>query len=494
MRSSILAVGVALGAGLGVFASPTPPPESGFDERSEMRDVFKKLKASANTDWQPCHYWFQCMVLRMPLDHDDSSLGTVAIGFVKSPADEKSKDPQDILFNPGGPGASGIEVMVDGIDAIRQRLGWEHNIESSAIDVLKLRPDEIRPPEWLAQSKGEDPSTSQLWYYGASYGPILGAAFADRCPRRVGRLILDSVPDAEAYFSGDWTANIVDADRDLEEFFSLCQEAGPSSCKFWDHSVSRIKQRFNAINAKLATWTTHIENGGYFFNSRDFRQSVSKAIHDPKNYFSTLASFLADLERAIQRGFRERDEIESLDELNPRGLLYDGLDFEARFFIACTDADGRHNLSSFNDFIIHVNTEYNTSRYMGEGLASAAAMCRHMSIRAPRSQVVYPERLGVNTTANPILFLSISIDPVTPIQGARKMTKKFRGSRLLEQQGIGHTTFSGDSPCTEDVVQRYLKNASLPPEVFICRGDGNPFRWSGVRRTTLVGFPGVSFV
>ncbi|KAL5391521.1 hypothetical protein PMIN04_007562 [Paraphaeosphaeria minitans] len=130
MRSSILAVGVALGAGLGVFASPTPPPESGFDERSEMRDVFKKLKASANTDWQPCHYWFQCMVLRMPLDHDDSSLGTVAIGFVKSPADEKSKDPQDILFNPGGPGASGIEVMVDGIDAIRQRLGWEHNIVS----------------------------------------------------------------------------------------------------------------------------------------------------------------------------------------------------------------------------------------------------------------------------------------------------------------------------------------------------------------------------
>jgi hypothetical protein len=66
-------------------------------------------------------------------------------------------------------------------------------------------------------------------------------------------------------------------------------------------------------------------------------------------------------------------------------------------------------------------------------------------------------------TANPILFLSNTYDPVTPLRAAVKMALKFKGAGLLEQEALGHCTLAVVSRCTANVVRKYLAAGEVPP-------------------------------
>ena len=66
-------------------------------------------------------------------------------------------------------------------------------------------------------------------------------------------------------------------------------------------------------------------------------------------------------------------------------------------------------------------------------------------------------------TANPVLFLSNTYDPVTPLRAAVKMALKFKGAGLLEQEAQGHCTISAVSRCTANVIREYLATGEVPP-------------------------------
>lgn len=66
-------------------------------------------------------------------------------------------------------------------------------------------------------------------------------------------------------------------------------------------------------------------------------------------------------------------------------------------------------------------------------------------------------------TAHPILFMSNTYDPVTPLRAAVKMALKFKGAGLLEQLAQGHCTISTASICTAKVVRDYVTSGKLPP-------------------------------
>ncbi len=66
-------------------------------------------------------------------------------------------------------------------------------------------------------------------------------------------------------------------------------------------------------------------------------------------------------------------------------------------------------------------------------------------------------------TANPILFLSNTYDPVTPLRAAVKMALKFKGAGLLEQMSQGHCTISTVSLCTAKIIKEYIASGKVPP-------------------------------
>ncbi|KAF2035619.1 hypothetical protein EK21DRAFT_96813 [Setomelanomma holmii] len=336
--------------------------------------------------------------------------------------------------------------------------------------------------EVLAKSKGQDPTTSQLWYYGASYGSVLGTTYAALFPDRIGRLVVDGIVDGEDYYQGRWTTNIDDADKAFQYFFQTCYDEGKNgSCAFWDESPEAIEKRFDAVLDDISNNPIPVAlDVPAIVTVSDLKNLMTSVPYNPLDTFPVLANILVDLEQrnatlvAQLLGIGiQQDSCKIVPELIE--------DTEPRQFIACTDANGRFNLSTYDAWVDHANDLIKRSKYLGEAWASGTSVaCRKLDIKAPKSQIFegYP---SANKTSNPLLFISTEIDPVTPLAAAQKMAKRFGGAKLLVQESVGHTSISSVSECTYGVMKRYFSDTlELPEDGKRCENDRVPFKNPGV--------------
>jgi hypothetical protein len=65
-------------------------------------------------------------------------------------------------------------------------------------------------------------------------------------------------------------------------------------------------------------------------------------------------------------------------------------------------------------------------------------------------------------TSYPLMFLSNTADPVTPLFAGVKMARKFVGAGLLELQSEGHCSLAAASRCTLKKVRRYFEEGVVP--------------------------------
>ncbi|KAL6239945.1 hypothetical protein BDW75DRAFT_70176 [Aspergillus navahoensis] len=99
-------------------------------------------------------------------------------------------------------------------------------------------------PEAETDGEREREREGKLWYYGLSYGTVLGATFAHFFPDRIERMILDRFVDAEDYLlSLRWRSNLYNADKaPLDSFTESCLQArGKESCAFCGPSAPNIR-------------------------------------------------------------------------------------------------------------------------------------------------------------------------------------------------------------------------------------------------------------
>jgi hypothetical protein len=78
----------------------------------------------------------------------------------------------------------------------------------------------------------------------------------------------------------------------------------------------------------------------------------------------------------------------------------------------------------------------------------------------PRYHPEYPRV----KTANPILVLSTTFDPICPLVSAKKAHNSFEDAGFLEQKSYGHCTVSMPSLCTMKYVKAYFSEGILPPK------------------------------
>ncbi|MGW9431201.1 alpha/beta fold hydrolase, partial [Streptomyces decoyicus] len=206
----------------------------------------------------------ECARLEVPRDYGDPGRSTMQVQLIRLKATGPGKRLGSLVLNPGGPGASGVNYLIDSGSAFA-RLGQRYDIVSfdprgtghtepvscgsklapppgTGADSLAAKekrineacgrysggllkwvgtPDVARDMDVLRAAVRDD----KLNYLGFSYGTKLGAVYAHEFPRKVGRMVLDSVEDPT---KNAWQTALSQArgfQRALDEFSAGCVRA-----------------------------------------------------------------------------------------------------------------------------------------------------------------------------------------------------------------------------------------------------------------------------
>jgi hypothetical protein len=84
-------------------------------------------------------------------------------------------------------------------------------------------------------------------------------------------------------------------------------------------------------------------------------------------------------------------------------------------------------------------------------------------------------------TSFPLLVLSNTLDPVTPLGDALDMTRKFANASIVEQDGLGHCSLSCISSCTMAHLRAYLNEGIVPPPPKFKSDTSNDGQWPTCR-------------
>jgi hypothetical protein len=93
----------------------------------------------------------------------------------------------------------------------------------------------------------------------------------------------------------------------------------------------------------------------------------------------------------------------------------------------------------------------------------------------------FNQSISAQNTSYPILFLSNTRDPVTPLRNAEKMSTKFPGSVVFGQDADGHCTIAAPSVCVAKAIKGYFHKGKLPEGGMACKPDGSIFDPFGPR-------------
>lgn len=470
---------------------------------------------------------FECAVLRAPLDHDEPDGPKIDVAVVRLPARDAAGS-RSLLLNPGGPGGSGVDLVVyagPGLhsDAIRDSFDIvsfdPRGIGRSTVlrcfgrpmQQVEIYPDVPYPEtrrELRAWQKGDrrfaaacrdrDPqiidhmSTAnvardmdlirqavgdeQLTFQGFSYGTFLGITYANLFPDKVRAMVLDGVVDPEAWSArGPLSGQVLEqrlgssvaARQTLKEFFRLCDAAGPRRCAF----APRAEKRWNALlEHARRTPITYLQGdleNGYIVTVTD-RLIVSEALGAMYGsmQWASFAEGLAFVEGVA--GLSPSSTRAALAPF-PEQPRYSG--GEGFYGVLCSETN---NPSRFGAWADHART---APAPFGRLWTFRSSPC------AGWPGTDEDRYLGPYTTPTsaPILIASSTFDPATPYAGAKALRRLAPGSRLVTVEGWGHTMYR-TSRCGDRIVNAYLLRVEMPADDRTCTQDADPF--SGRRTGT----------
>jgi pimeloyl-ACP methyl ester carboxylesterase len=337
----------------------------------------------------------------------------------------------------------------------------------------------------VRQALGE----SRLDYYGVSYGSYLGAVYAALFPDLVGRFVVDGVLDPVNWATGQggntglpFTARIRSARGAYEALTSAlteCDRVGPRRCPLAGRA--QVKWRMLVARAKRNRLTWFSERVRY-----DELVGITLSLMYDTDY-SFLGGLLAQLYRenfGVRRsGPSLRYAGSTLDQLRERARDTIRAPYAARVVnaadpflgVACSDT---RNPTRRTDWWTAGRAQDRAFPWFGSLWTWVSAPCGGWSSAASQDAFFGSFRVR---PANPILVVGNSFDPATPVQGARRFTTLFDGSRFLLMDGWGHAALG--NRCVTARFDAYYARGALPREGVVCPKDRPLFSGPGRLRS-----------
>ncbi|KAK1825950.1 Alpha/Beta hydrolase protein [Podospora conica] len=329
---------------------------------------------------------------------------------------------------------------------------------------------------------GEKEGEGKLVYWGFSYGTYLGQVFARMFPERVGRVMLDGVVDAELYETEAWMESLVDADKVVAWFGRTCAEA-KGECALYRNGdgaedvVGRYQGLVERLDREPVVFTHPTFEFPVVLKEVEVRILMFQALYSPIRLFPPLAEVLNALHEEkweVVAGLYA--DLEALCNPPAAGFPMNfAVPSDAQRAVMCADKVKPVNLT-----VAEIQALYGKmSKYsvFADFWTSLTLTCNGWDIFPAKSTFRKQDSKQVKTN-HPLLFMSMTHDPVTPLLAAVKMALNFEDAGLLEVKSVGHATIKAASRCSAKIVREYINDGKLPPPPVVDGDDYLGGKWT----------------
>lgn len=462
--------------------------------------------------WAACGGGFQCATLVVPLDYAHPGGTKIDEAVIRAPATDPSASLGDLVVNPGGPGASGVQFLREGLSifpaAVRARytiVSFDPRGVGSSDPVVCLTPaqvtasydmqpipqDPAQRAALVAAARLEDRACAKreaglipyvgtnnvardldvlraalgerkLTYLGYSYGTYLGTVYDEMFPTHVRAMVLDGAVDPTMDGRQFLTGQALGFQTDFDNFISWCAAQNDQTCPFRAAGAGSagLVAAYDALYARVSQAPLPTDPGAPAMGPGDFFTSVIGAMYDPAQGWPFLGIALeqaeqgsgADLEELFTEysGYGTPDYVNSVD---------------ANTAVNCRDRPWPRHLSTY----VHLATQLAArAPQFGAAIAYSGLSCLDWPL-PPAPRPGDPHALG----APPVVIIGTTRDPATPYAWALALHAELAGSRLITHVGDGHTVYRAGAPaCVVNAVDSYLFSLTLPPVGLTCTGTG----------------------
>ncbi|KAJ4988082.1 hypothetical protein SVAN01_06494 [Stagonosporopsis vannaccii] len=321
---------------------------------------------------------------------------------------------------------------------------------------------------------------AKLQYWGFSYGTFLGSTFASMFPDRVGLAVLDGVVNDFDYNHSLGNGSLIDNEKALESFYSYCLLSGPKVCPLANGTTSTadIKERAQKIVHSLYhnPFVLNSQESPEVITYSDIKSTIFSSIYQPQISFEALGHLIPQIEAGdgdlidyLSRPFRLSHTLScGLNGTVDPSISYVG--DVPTFAILCADGVDQQNLNIV-EFTEYWHLLQRISSAAGDVWAMLRMKCAAWKITA---NYKFDGEFGGNTS-HPILFVSNTADPVTPLRSGRIMHSRFPNSALLVNDQAGHCSFSATNTCAFGKIKEYFQTGAVPAKNTLCTPPPSAF-------------------
>ncbi|HEY5199605.1 MAG TPA: alpha/beta hydrolase [Acidothermaceae bacterium] len=441
--------------------------------------------------WKPC-VGLYCAMLTVPIDYAHPSAGAIQLAVSRELTTRKP-NLGEVVVNPGGPGASGIQFLDSAAGFVRTQLGNEFDVVSfdprgvgSSVPIRCL--SSVQLDQWVAfEADPQSPSAvaeqdqlakgfaagcqakagallahvstvdtardldvlravlgeTKLTYMGFSYGTFLGAIYAQMFPQNVRALVLDGAVDP--------AASAVELDQVQAQGFEVALKSWIANCVTSAKcpvgtSAATAEQHLDAWLATLRSAPIAASNGRTLTWSLAV-QGIAAALYTPQDWQPLTLSLTAAMNGNPAGVLTLSDQI---DGRQSNGN-YDNL-IESNTAINCVDRPSIGPIAAYAAAAVAGEKDGPTfGQYIGWGNVACADW--------PVAPELAPGPISP-AGSPPIMVIGTLRDPATPYRWAQALAKEAKGP-LLTYDGDGHTAFL-QSSCVDAVVKTFLVSLVTP--------------------------------
>ncbi|OAR24695.1 peptidase [Streptomyces sp. ERV7] len=510
VRAGALAVVAMLAAGLlagcdsdGKASGATAPPKSSAPaaptpSADDKARALPESLTGQRPSWSSCKSsGWQCAEVKVPLDYAKPAGDTISVALVRKQARDKDKRIGSLLFNFGGPGGSGVEILPRAADTFsslnsrydlvgfdprgvakssgvvcrddKEQAEAERRIDATPDTAAeeaaflkdgadfgagcarrsgKVLPyvgtsNAARDMDLLRQVLGD----AKLNYFGISYGTELGGTYAHLFPQRVGRAVLDAVVDPTADSVGHARNQATGFQRALEDYLKSTGQDPKQGTERIAGLLSRLDER------PLPT-----------ASGRKLNQTLALTGIVMPLYSKESWPYLTQALAEVQERGTGNLLLAMADSYNDRSKSGGyGTQSHSQRAISCDDTKARPTAAQARALLPEFRR---ISPVFGEFLAwDTAGWCANWPVAGERD---VPEASAPG--AGPVLVVGTTGDPATPYEGAKKMADKLGAGVgvLLTNKGEGHGAYTKGNTCVLRTVDAYLLEGKVPANGSVC--------------------------